>query len=1029
MKRSFPHLLILVGLLIPCFSSAADISVIGNIPTESLMDSIALSPDTGTAFGIDKEKESLHIIDVNSHCVIKKVPLGQRPAGIAVNPKNNLAYITLKGIGPSHENGSLCIVDTSGAVLTTRPITGNPHGIAVNPVNNTVVVALEQEKKLLILSADGLKTLQEIKLPGSPRLVALDIDSNRAVVTTGDEGRSWWQHIIMIVDINTGAVTKTIKLKRGVKGIAIDTEKNIAVTLGLKEKNILDASRGSILSTTREGDDFLNGIKLKGASDSLEPGDKHISDKNDTDRLLDRFYPETDDGIETELNKIRSGSTTFHMDYAFGLDINQFTHTAVISGEESLLLLDMNKNTLKEYPLGDIHILRAIAVDKSRNTALVSYLKHKTQKLSDAGVLEIQLPSALYITGVDPSEADAGTKDLPVNISGSGFTDKTTILIDNENNNCTYISDTQLQLKLKPKYLKTPGQLNIQATNPKSDSKGQEVVSNTMIFTVNDPNTKPPKINISTPQNGTVLYSSPATVSGSVDNNAVSVQANGVQASISNGTFSAIVPLVEGSNIITATATDQNGLTGSSSITVTLVTKGSISGTVTDALTGLAVSSAMVTVTDSSKNTQSTATGSDGRYSLSGIAPGAVNITITKEGYNQYSYIGTLSPGQALSVNAALTAIPPEPPPVISGIAVKNITLDSATITWTTDKPTGSLVEYGQTTAYGSSASDATLTINHTITLTGLNSSATYHNRITSKTAGGTSATSSDFIFTTASQATIAITITAPADGSTIYSSEVMVKGIVTNSTGNETGVNVNGIIAALTNNEFALNHVPLTLGANTITVTAADTTGTTVKKPITVNSVPAANYIRISANPESAAAPMEVFLRINGSFTISNPVITTVGPGDVEQLTSIDPNEYKYKLNMDGIYYFTARAVGPDGNTYQDTIAITALNLARIDTLLRAKWSAFAGAMQQKNTASALNMMLPYSRDKYQIMFNLLKEQLPNIVSTYVDLVLDSIREDRAWYKLTAMENGSLFAYRVGFMMDTNGLWLIREF
>ncbi|MBI5593097.1 MAG: carboxypeptidase regulatory-like domain-containing protein [Deltaproteobacteria bacterium] len=748
MKRSFPCLLILIGLLIPCFSSAADISVIGNIPTDSLMDSIALSPNTETAFGVDKEKKSLHIIDVTNHSVIRKVSLGRRPVGIAVNPKNNLAYITLKGYGPSHEKGSLCVVDTSGAVLNTRPIIGKPHGIAINPANNTVVVALEQEKKLLILSADSLQTLQEINLPGSPRLVALDIDSNRAVVTTGDEDRGWWQYIIMVVDINTGTLTKTITLRRGVKGLAIDSEKDIAFTSGLKEKNLLNISRGSILSTIREGDDFLNGIRLKGASDSLETGDKHIPDKNeidaDTDGLLDWFYPETDDGIEDELNKIRSGSTTFHMDYTFGLDINQSTHTAVISGEDSLLLLDMNTNILKEYPLGDIHILRAVAVDNYRNIALVSYLKHKTHKLFDAGVLEIQLPNdTLYIASITPSEASAGTKDLPVNISGAGFVDKTTILINNENNNCTYISDTQLQLKLKPKYLKNPGQLKIQASNP--NKKSEDTVSNSVIFTVKNQTV----INITSPQNGAVLNSSPATVSGTVDDNAVSVQVNGVQASISSSTFSAMVPLVEGGNTITATAADKHGPTGAASITVTLATKGSISGTVTNARTGLAVSSATVTVTDSSKNTQTMVTGSDGGYSFSGIVSGAFNLTITKTGYNQYTYIGTLSPGQTLSANAALTEIPSETPPVISSITVDNITLDSATIIWTTDKPADSLVEYGQTTAYGSAAPDSTLTISHTITLTGLNPSATYHNRITSKTAGGASATSADFIFTT----------------------------------------------------------------------------------------------------------------------------------------------------------------------------------------------------------------------------------------------------------------------------------------
>ena len=98
MKRAFLYLFILAGLILPCHLSASDIALTGNIPTDSLIDSIALSPGTDTAFGIDKEKKSLYIIDVNNHLVTKKVSPGRRPVGIAVNPTNNIAYITLTPI-------------------------------------------------------------------------------------------------------------------------------------------------------------------------------------------------------------------------------------------------------------------------------------------------------------------------------------------------------------------------------------------------------------------------------------------------------------------------------------------------------------------------------------------------------------------------------------------------------------------------------------------------------------------------------------------------------------------------------------------------------------------------------------------------------------------------------------------------------------------------------------------------------------------------------------------------------------------
>lgn len=71
MKRTLLYLFLLVGLLVPSLLHANDISITGNIATENLIDSIALSPNTGMAYGIDKQTNSLDIIDLNSHKIIK----------------------------------------------------------------------------------------------------------------------------------------------------------------------------------------------------------------------------------------------------------------------------------------------------------------------------------------------------------------------------------------------------------------------------------------------------------------------------------------------------------------------------------------------------------------------------------------------------------------------------------------------------------------------------------------------------------------------------------------------------------------------------------------------------------------------------------------------------------------------------------------------------------------------------------------------------------------------------------------------
>ena len=79
-----------------------------------------------------------------------------------------------------------------------------------------------------------------------------------------------------------------------------------------------------------------------------------------------------------------------------------------------------------------------------------------------------------------------------------------------------------------------------------------------------------------------------------------------------------------------------------------------------------------------------------------------------------------------------------------------SITSNSAVITWQTNKASDSQVEFGTTTAYGSStALDSTMTSSHSKTLTGLSPSTTYQYRVRSQDAGSSVAYSVNGTFTT----------------------------------------------------------------------------------------------------------------------------------------------------------------------------------------------------------------------------------------------------------------------------------------
>ena len=116
--------------------------------------------------------------------------------------------------------------------------------------------------------------------------------------------------------------------------------------------------------------------------------------------------------------------------------------------------------------------------------------------------------------------------------------------------------------------------------------------------------------------------------------------------------------------------------------------------------------------------------------------------------YIQYSaQLATSDPNQTPvldDVTIYYSTAPRTTPPVISAVAVAvGSGGNTATITWTTDEPANSQVEYGtDSNSLTLTASDATLVTSHSITLTGLTPATTYYYRVTSTDAANNSATS-----------------------------------------------------------------------------------------------------------------------------------------------------------------------------------------------------------------------------------------------------------------------------------------------
>lgn len=228
-------------------------------------------------------------------------------------------------------------------------------------------------------------------------------------------------------------------------------------------------------------------------------------------------------------------------------------------------------------------------------------------------------------------------------------------------------------------------------------------------------------------------------------------------------TWSVLVALTQAAaNSFSALASDVAGNTSAASSAV-VITESPTDATA-PSITALAVSSVTTTGAELSVTTDSDATC---RVGYTDVAYGSLPYVMTGASTaHSYTFSG-LSSGTLYDVfvrcsdassnvstasHEAFTTVSDDTTgPTIQGIQATSVGVNSVTIEWVTDENATSQVEYGTTSGYGSlSASDVTAdNTNHSVTLTGLDSSSTYHFRVISNDALANSSTSGDNTFET----------------------------------------------------------------------------------------------------------------------------------------------------------------------------------------------------------------------------------------------------------------------------------------
>ena len=186
-----------------------------------------------------------------------------------------------------------------------------------------------------------------------------------------------------------------------------------------------------------------------------------------------------------------------------------------------------------------------------------------------------------------------------------------------------------------------------------------------------------------------------------------------------------------------------------------------------------------------------------------------------------------------------LTATADAATPVISGLTVSALGTDRATISWTTDIPADTQIDYGLTSAYGSTTPLVTaLTTSHSQTVTGLAANQLYHFRVRSRDATATLATSANSTFATLLGVASPGTLTDSSNSNGLNATQFTT---ARGGTLTSLAVHVGPVDAAAANRQFQLAVYTSTATNTPGTLVASSASGTLVANawnslPVTAN-------------------------------------------------------------------------------------------------------------------------------------------------------------------------------------------------
>lgn len=189
---------------------------------------------------------------------------------------------------------------------------------------------------------------------------------------------------------------------------------------------------------------------------------------------------------------------------------------------------------------------------------------------------------------------------------------------------------------------------------------------------------------------------------------------------------------------------------------------------------------------------------------------------------------------------------------------------------------------------------------------------------------------------------------------------------------------------------------------------------------------------IRISSNIDSGTGPLNISLRLDGSFPISTPAITYTGLAPITLTPGDTSTELSALLTAEGMYVITATAQAPDGQTYSDSITVTVISRYQLEALLKGKWEGMKAKIAAGDVENVVQNFITSKQQDFRDTFTEVGVALPQLANYMSPVELVYMNDDMAKCRMTRTEfisgEPQTVEYVVYFIQE-NGVWKLRDF